>query len=62
MKMTDFVGDLETRYATHEEVEQLLKEARSMRAKAMRDSAVSIWEMLQHAVSRKPVRSAALQH
>jgi len=60
--MTDFVGDLETRYATHEEIDRLVRQAHSMRAKAMRESAISIWEMLQHAVKRERTPSVALQH
>jgi hypothetical protein len=59
--MTDFVRELETRYPSHEEIDQLVREARNLRAKAMRQGAVGILEMMQRAFSRKPAPSTVFQ-
>ena len=52
--MTDFTRDIDARYPTHQEVEAILKEARIMRAQAMRNGAISFWSMLQRVVAAKP--------
>ena len=57
--MTDFVREIEDRYPTYEEVDAIVKEARQMRARAMRDGAASLWSMLQRAVTRKPAPAKA---
>ncbi len=52
--MTDLTREIDGRYPTHQEIEAILKEARLMRAQAMRDGANSFWSMLQRAVAHKP--------
>ncbi len=52
--MTDFTREIDTRYPTYEEVDAILKEARRLRARAMRDGAISLWSMLQRVVAVKP--------
>ncbi len=52
--MTDFTREIDARYPTHQEVEAILKEARIMRARAMRNGAISFWSMLQRVVAVKP--------
>ena len=52
--MTDFTREIDARYPSHEEVEAILKEARHLRARAMRDGAISFWSMLQRVVAGKP--------
>ena len=59
--MNDFTSEINARYPTHQEVEAILKEARIMRAQAMRNSAISLWSMLQRVVSSKPV-AAKMRH
>ncbi len=59
--MNDFTSEINARYPTHEEVEAILKEARIMRARAMRNGAISFWSMLQRVVSGKPV-AAKMRH
>ncbi len=53
--MTDLTKELDARYPTFEEVDAIVKEARQMRARAMRNGAISFWSMLQRVVSGKPV-------
>ncbi len=52
--MTDFTREIDARYPTYEEVDAIVKEARHMRARAMRDGAISFWSMLQRVVAVKP--------
>ena len=59
--MTDFTREIDARYPSHEEVEAILKEARVLRARAMRDGAISLWSMLQRVVAVKP-KSAKTAH
>jgi hypothetical protein len=59
--MTDFMREIDDHYPKHHEIEEILAQARVMRARAMRDGAASIWSMLQRAVSRKPAPASACQ-
>ena len=52
--MNDFTREIDARYPTHEDVEAILKEARHLRAQAMRDGASSFWSMVQRVVAVKP--------
>jgi hypothetical protein len=52
--MSDFTREIDARYPTHQEVEAILKQARHLRAQAMRDGAISIWSMLRRVVAVKP--------
>jgi hypothetical protein len=52
--MTDFTREIDARYPTYEEVDAIIKEARHLRGRAMRDGAVSLWSMLQRVVAVKP--------
>ena len=52
--MVEFTREIDARYATYEEVDAMLKEARHLRARAMRDAAISFWSMLQRVVAVKP--------
>jgi len=52
--MTDFTREIDTRYPSHDEVEAILKEARYLRARAMRNGAISLWSMLRRVVAAKP--------
>jgi hypothetical protein len=53
-EMTEFTREIATRYPTYEEVDAIVKEARQMRARAMRDGAISFWSMVQRVVAVKP--------
>ncbi len=53
--MNNFTREIDARYPSHQEVEAILKEARHLRAQAMRDGAISFWSMLQRVVAVKPV-------
>jgi len=53
-EMTEFTREIATRYPTHEEVDAIVREARRLRAQAMRDGAISLWSMLQRVVAVKP--------
>ncbi len=55
--MNDFTREIDARYPTHAEVEAILNEARIMRARAIRDGAVSLWSMLQRVVAVKPTHA-----
>jgi len=46
--------EIDTRYPTYEEVDALVREARQMRARAIRDGAASFWSMLQRVTALKP--------
>ena len=59
--MTDFAREIDARFPTYEEVDAILNEARNMRARAMRDGAVSFWSMLQRVVTQKPA-TAKVRH
>ena len=59
--MNDFTREIDARYPTHEDVEAILKEARHLRARAMRDGAVSFWSVVQRVVAVKP-KSAKTAH
>ena len=52
--MTDFTREIEARYPTHPEVEAALREARQLRAQALRAGAISFWSMVQRVVAVKP--------
>ncbi|MHA1527740.1 MAG: RSP_7527 family protein [Alphaproteobacteria bacterium] len=52
--MTDFTREIDARYPTYEDVDAIIKEARHLRARAMRDGAISLWSMLQRVVAVKP--------
>lgn len=52
--MANFVDELEVQYPTREEVEQVLREARRMRAKAAYDGLIGIRNMLQRVVRAAP--------
>ena len=52
--MTDFTRGIDERFPTYEEVDAIMREARSMRARAMLVGAASIWSMLQRVVTQKP--------
>ncbi len=52
--MNDFTREIDARYPTPQEVEAIIKEARHLRARAMRDAAISFWSMLQCVVAVKP--------
>ncbi len=52
--MTDFTREIGARYPTFEEVDAIVKEARQLRARAMRDGAISFWSMVQRVVAIKP--------
>ncbi len=58
--MTDLTREIDARYPSYEEVDAILKEARYLRARAMRDGAISLWSMLQRvvAVKRTPAKTA----
>jgi hypothetical protein len=51
--MSDFTREIDARYATREEVEQILARARQMRAETMRNAMLGTWAMLQRAMTRK---------
>ena len=55
--MTNIMEDLETRYPTQQDIDAALMEARQLRAKAMRDGAVSLWAMLRRVMVLKPVHA-----
>ena len=59
--MTDFTREIDTRYPTYEEVDAILRQARQLRARAMRDGAIGLWSMLQRVVAVKP-RPAKTAH
>lgn len=55
--MTDFTREIDDRYPTPEEVEQMMARARRLRAKAWKDAFASIARKLQEAVSpKRPAR------
>lgn len=51
--MSDFTKEINARYASREEVEQILARARQMRAETMRNAMLGTWAMLQRAITRK---------
>lgn len=51
--MSDFTTEIEVRYPTRDEVEQILARARQMRAETMRNAMLGTWAMLQRAITRK---------
>ena len=53
--MTDFMKDLEAHYPTQKDIDAALMDARILRAKAMRDGAISLWAMLRRAATIKPM-------
>jgi hypothetical protein len=52
--MNDFTKEIDARYPTFEDVDAIVKEARHLRARAMRDGAISFWSMVQRVVAVKP--------
>jgi hypothetical protein len=52
--MNEFTKEIGARYPTFEDVDAIIKEARHLRARAMRDGAISLWSMLQRVVAVKP--------
>ena len=55
--MTNIMKELETRYPTQQDIDAALMDARQLRAKVMRDGAVSLWAMLQRATAHKPMHA-----
>ena len=51
--MSEFVREIDSRFPTETEIEQAMRRARLLRAQTMRNGLVSIWSMLQRAVSRR---------
>ncbi|MCH8168445.1 MAG: hypothetical protein IID49_04660 [Proteobacteria bacterium] len=58
--MNDFTKEIDARYPTFEDVDAIVKEARRLRARAMRDGAISFWSMVRRvtAVKPKPAKTA----
>ena len=51
--MSDFTREIDTRTPSRDEVEKIMRQARRMRADVTRNAMVSIWAMLQRAITRK---------
>ena len=56
--MSDFSREIDTRSPTRDEVEEIMRQARRMRADVTRNAMASIWAMLQRAMTRKSVTRA----
>ena len=52
--MTRFIDDLTVSAPSPQEIDRILTEARSLRARAMRDTATDIWTMLLRAKAQTP--------
>ena len=52
--MANLTREIDARYPSYDEIDAIIREARHMRARAMRDGAISIWSMLQRVVAVKP--------
>lgn len=56
--MTRFIDDLTVTAPSPQEVDRILAEARSLRARALRDTATDIWTMLRRATAPAPAPAA----
>ncbi len=53
--MANFTREIDARYPSYDEIDAIIREARHMRARAMRDGAIGIWSMLLRVVAVKPM-------
>ena len=53
--MSDFTREIDVRTPSRDEVERIMRQAQRMRADVTRNAMVSIWAMLQRAITRKNV-------